>query len=228
MKAFLFLLLSFFSALTFSQKNDKSTVDNFKKLRTTHPSSGYFFNPPREVKGSYHVFRGWNNDGIITSINGETFLIKNINLNIKNNRYESKVNDDSVYAFDSHNLKSVVINSRKFESFVAPKKKEHKIYEVIAKKKAFTLLKDYEIDVKINDHEHDPLMLKPNIDEYVIRSFYYIKRKENIQKFKLNKKNILGLIAKEDKKTFEDYVKRNELSYKKDEDIKKMLMDFKN
>ena len=93
--------------------------------------------------------------------------------------------------------------------------------EVIVDHSAFALLKEYKIDIKIG--EPHPLMLEPTTDEYIIKSSYYIKRGNGIEKFKLSKKNILGLVSKENVKKMEQFVKENKLSYKKDKDVNQML-----
>jgi len=227
-----FLVFAFFQTFVFSQMAEpvvanNDILNNLNKVNRTGQTSGYFFNPPRDIEGSYYLFKNWENNAVIVFNNEKTFVLDNINLSVKDNRFETQINKDSVYAFDFYKINYVVINSRKFRAFSSPKdglNRIFRIFEVIAEKNTFTLLKGYELGVKVNDP--DPLMPKPNKDEYFIKRSYFLAKEGNIEKFRLSKKNILDLIGKDNRRAFEKYVNENNLSYKKDEDIGKMLTNF--
>ena len=225
------LVFAFFQTLAFSQKaepfvTNNDIMNNLNKVNRSGQTSGYFFNPPRDIEGSYYLFKNWKNKAIIIFIDEKTFALENINFSVKDNRFESQITKDSVYAFDFSNINYVIINSRKFKAFYSPNDGINRMFEVIAEKIEFILLKGYEIGVKVNDP--NPLMIKPIKDEYIIKDSYFLVRQGDMQPFKLNKENILSLIVEENEKAFEKYVKENKLSYKKDKDIAKMLTEFKN
>ena len=77
----------------------------------------YFRNPQKKIKGTYHLFKNWNNHGIIKTTNNKVYKIENINFNIRNNRYESKIGNDSIFILDLENIDYVTINYRKLKSF---------------------------------------------------------------------------------------------------------------
>ena len=222
---FIYLLL-----LVFSYPLDAQTDDNIiasanyitKVVAKSEGSTGvYYRNPPNKLKGSYLLFEDWDHLGIIKTTRDKSFKIENINFNIKDNRYESKVGNDFVYVFDLENVDYLLIDYRKFKSYNLPEDDANVIMEVIVDHSAFTLLKKYKIDIKIG--EAHPLMLEPTTDEYIIKSSYYIKRGDNVEKFKLSKKNINDLIGADKRKALSKYVKSNKLSYKRDKDVNQML-----
>lgn len=228
---FYILVFPLFQTFVFSQNaepfvTNNDIMNNLNKVNRTGQTSGYFINPAMGIEGSYYLFKNWENDAIIMSNNEKTFTLKNINLSVKDNRFESQINKDSVYVFEFYNINYVIINSRKFKAFYSPKDGKNRIYEVIAENLEFILLKGYEIRVKVN--EPNPLMIKPNKDEYIIKDSYYLIKQGDMQQFQINKKNILSLVGEENEKAFEKYVKENKLSYRLDKDITKMLTEFKN
>ena len=180
--------------------------------------------PPRKVFGSYHIFDKWENHGVIGVSGGKEYKIRNINVNVKDNRFESKASKDSIFAYDRQSIDYMLINNRKFKNLYLDHFESNKICEVIVEDDAYMVLKVYKSDVNISGP--DPLMLKPDGDEYVIKSWYYIKRGEKVEKFKLNKKNILGLFS-DKKKEVEGFVKKNKLSWNKPEHFKQMYLKSK-
>jgi hypothetical protein len=222
---FIYLLLLVLSYPLGAQTGDNikasSKYINYVVAKSGDATGVYFRNPPSKLKGSYHLFEDWDHLGIIKTTQDKSFKIENINFNIKDNRYESKIGNDSIFVFDLENVDYLLIDYRKFRSYNLPKNDANVIMEVIVDHSAFALLKEYKIDIKIG--EPHPLMLEPTTDEYIIKSSYYIKRGNGIEKFKLSKKNILGLVSKENVKKMEQFVKENKLSYKKDKDVNQML-----
>lgn len=181
-------------------------------------------NTPIKILGSYHVFDTWKNNAVIHVSEDKVYKILNINVNVKDSRFESKVSKDSVYTFDAHAIDHVVINGRKFKNMYVERFRDHKICEVIVDDDTYMIFKVYRSDIKKNDP--DPLMIKPNGDEFVVNSWYHIKRDEKIEKFKLNKKNILRLFV-DNKNDMESFVKDNRLSWNNVEDFQQMYQKWK-
>ncbi len=186
--------------------------------------SAYIKNPPRKVLGSYYVFDDWKNKGIIQVSDDKGYKIGNININVKDGRFEAQAGKDSIFTFNTEFVDFFLINNKKYKDIYLDKFKQSKICEIILEDEAYTVLKVYHSDVKKNDP--DPLMLKPDADEYVVSSHYYIKRGGDIEKFRLNRKQVIGLFA-DHKKLMESYVKEHKLSYNKAEHLKKMYNKWK-
>ena len=184
------------------------------------PSYIYIKNPKKKITGSFHLFKSWKNIGEIKTINNKSYGIKNINFNIRDNSFESSVGNDSVFVFDLENINFVNINSRKFKSFYFTEIKSNKIFEIILESNSFLLLKEYNCGIKIN--EPDPLMFRKNTDQYIIKTSYYLKDRNELRKFSLNKKNVLKLFS--DKSTqVAKFAENNNFSFKRDSSLKKIF-----
>ena len=77
--------------------------------------------------------------------------------------------------------------------------------------------------VQLVEGSANPMVNRKN-DKYVQKSSIFVKHGNKIENFKLNKKKVLGLFTDSEKiKKIEDYANSNRLSFKKAEDVKKML-----
>jgi len=202
------------------ERIDNSTLHNIEILQTGNFAR--VVNQKKDIKGSIHLFENWNNDVVIRTFNKKSYIIKNFNFNVKDNNFESKVGNDSVFIFDFKNVDFVHINSRKFKKIYQSSIRSERIFEIIYERNSFSLIKEYNSILKINDP--DPLMFKKNLNEYRIRGTYYLKEGNNLIKFKLRKKNILEVMKSESSKV-EEYAKVKGLSFKKDDDLRK-IFDF--
>lgn len=224
-KAFIYLIILVLAYPLGAQNDDNLNANvkyvNYVVSRSGNSPGTVFRNPANNLKGSFHLFKDWNHMGIIKTTQDEAFKIENINLNIKDNRYESKVGNDSIFVFDMENIDYLLIDYRKFRSYNLPEYDAGKIMEVIIEHNDLALLKEYKSDIKIG--EPHPLMLERTTDEYFIKSSYYLKRGDKFEKFSLSKKKINGLVEADRIKDLSKYVKSNKLSYKKDKDVNQML-----
>jgi hypothetical protein len=183
---------------------------------------GTFFNKPKDIVGNIYVFENWNNSSKI-AVGNEIYKVRNINLNIKSDRFEAKIGKDSMFAFSTSNIDYIIINNRKFKNFYDFKKGKNRNFELIYEGKNISLLKGYEVGVRYNDP--DPLMVKKNVDNYFTTVTYFIKEEENINQIKLKKKNILNLF-KSKSSIVDRFVKENKLSYKKEKDLNKIFIFY--
>lgn len=139
-----------------------------------------------------------------------------MNVNVKENAFESKISKDSVFTFDKQNIEKIVISGRKFKLFDL--NNTNKIYEIIFKSKNFSIIKGF--DFKFIEGSSNP-MINRKSDRYVVKSKYYLKTDNQIEKIKLRKKDLLKLFAdKVNKEKFEIYMKSNKLSYKNELDVR--------
>jgi len=224
MKCILFIAV-FISSFSVLSQTDNSSI-NALKLETNNELEGGLIGniekSTKEVSGSYHLFRGWNNHGIIHATNGKSYRLKNVNFNIKNRVFEYKNEQDSIIGFDLNGA-AIIINSRKFKSFYFKKTNDNKIFEIVYNSDLFVLLKDYSSEVKIIKPEGYRDYSK---NEYIIRKAYYVLKDNKIEPFKLKKRNILSLLNN-NSDTIEKYIRKNRLSYKKEEDLKEMFKYLK-
>ena len=182
-------------------------------------SSATFFNPKRKVEGSVHLFSEWNNRGVIITNEGQKFGLNNININIERNTFEAKISQDTLFTFNFNNIDRFVINNRVFKNFYYGN--DNRIFELIYESKDVTIMKGYR--VQLVEGSANPMVNRKN-DKYVQKSSIFVKRGSKIENFKLNKKKILDLFNDPEKvKKIESYANSNKLSFKKEEDVKKIL-----
>ncbi len=171
------------------------------------------------IKGNIHAFKSWDNRGVL-NVDKKAYRLNNVNFNIWTNTIESQVGKDSIYIFDLANVNYASINNRKFKSFYFSKKNKNQIFEVLHDGEDIQVLKYYEIEIKRG--EVDPLMVEKKMAKFLITKSYYIKEGINIKKIALKKKNILPLF-KDKSNQVSQFVKENNLSYKKEKDLKKIF-----
>lgn len=178
-----------------------------------------FVNPQREVKGSVYLFEDWENTGIIHTNDGQRFMLRNINLNLQRNTFESRISRDSLFTFNFNNIKKFVVNNKAYKNFYFDD--DSRVYEVIYENSDVAILKGYIL--KFVEGSSNP-MLNRSADKYLQKPYYYIRQNEEIKRFKLSKSRILKLV-KDDNKADQlvDYAKNNRLSFGKETDVQKLM-----
>lgn len=227
MKIKFIIILSFFTTHVYSQSgvginNGYNTlVESAVQISNNRQlASAYVINTPNERIGSYYLFKNWKNICIINTTDGN-YKIQNGNINIKDQRFESKFGKDSIFSFNLTNINFIIINNRKFVKVQENNYKKNKIYEVIYEDENKNLLKEYYIELKKG--EIDPLMIKPTRDKYITRTQYFLSEDEKFNKIKLNKKNLNNAFEASKKNSVKSYVKKHKLSYRKENDVRKIL-----
>ena len=169
--------------------------------------------------GSVYLFDEWENKGIIV-VGNKRYVISNINFHISQDAIMSKIEEDSTFVFNFQGIDKILINNRVFKSFYNSSKVKNKVYEVIYENQEIALLKGY--TVSLIEASPNP-MVNRYINKIKRTSNYYIYKNGAIQSFKLKKSNIQNLVSKEKTQKLEQYVKDNNLSYKKENNVIKML-----
>jgi hypothetical protein len=219
------LLLSFCIQKGYSQDNDgfaSNIAKNLTSVATTTNqglgSAGYFYNPKIAVDGSEYLFDEWENRAAIYTKDKYIYSLKNINLNINRNSFVSKVGKDSIFTFDMNNIDKVIINKKTFKSVVS--ENGNRIYQVIYEGTDFSVLRGFTIQtVKSSPNP----MVNRRTDRLVKKQVLFLKKNNAVKRFKLTKRKILGLVNAANKEEVLRYVKDQNLSFRKEEDLNKIL-----
>jgi len=186
---------------------------------SSYGNSAIFYNPKNKVEGSVHLFKSWKNHAVIFTSDDNKFSLKNINLNIQRNAFESKISETSIFTFSLNNIEKFVINNKVYKNFYY--NGANRIFEMIYESDEFSIIKGYRIE--LIKGSVNPQVNRKN-DKYIQRDSYYLKQNENIKTFKLSKKRILNLIGDKDRiEKAENFVSSNKLSYKKEYDVFRIL-----
>lgn len=205
-----------------TERTDGSIVTEISKVINppSYGATALFVNPVRKATGSVHLFDKWNNYAVIFTSDGGKFSLKNINLNIERNTFQSKIDGDSIFSFNFNNIEKFVVNNRAFKNYYY--NDDNRVYEIIYENDKFSLMKGFKVSVM--EGSANP-MLNRSADRYIRKEFYFVKQGDRIKPFKLKKSRILKLVDGDTEKAanIEAYVEANDLSYKKEYDVHRIL-----
>ncbi|RBW58138.1 hypothetical protein DS884_09750 [Tenacibaculum sp. E3R01] len=214
-KLIFFLCLSFITLLVNSQVdgmnfNPQKIGGTFQNLNL---NSGNNFND--NMKGSIYLFKAWNNLSTLTSFSNKKLKIDNLNYDIENKQFVAKISNDSIYIFN--NLKNVKTPLSLFENI------DGTFYEILVSGK-LQLLKEYTGKYKkaVINKMTNQIVKKP---QYIKVETLYSRQNNTIKKIKLKKSSILKLLSSK-KEEIKKYSKTNKLSYKKENDVIKILQYY--
>ncbi|MEZ4795817.1 MAG: hypothetical protein R2785_01495 [Flavobacteriaceae bacterium] len=226
----IFILASFFiTSISFAQisedvnKGAAGEIPNLMKIGSGSGVGGgtmTFFNPPRKVDGTEYLFDEWTNFAVIYTEDNQRFALRNINLNIKQNAFVSKVEGDSLFTFSFNNIEKVQINGKTYKNYYW--NDDNRVYEIIYEGKDFSIIKGFKIVEVVGSANP---MLNRSRDRLIRKWFYYIKDDKGIHYFKLTKGKVLkalNLPEFEESKLLA-YAKQNNLSFKDEDDLRKIL-----
>lgn len=168
----------------------------------------------RDFNGSVYLFDDWNNKSKIT-INNKNYSLPNMNYNVEKNVFAFK-SKDSIYTFEDAVVEKALINNKFFKTINLNGIND--IYQVIYKGKNFECLKKYTL--RLINASANPMV---NRNKSTIKKDYkyYILKDENLINFKLKKSSFFKMPEfKKYKKEILQFVKNNNLSFKKEKDIK--------
>ena len=223
-KQSLFFLISFSVLSVTAQdnqrvRNDQSTLLQAGQAQTSFGAAMQFYNPKRPVDGTDYLFDNWNNSCEIVSTDGKRFFVSNVNFNIRRNTFESRYAPDSLFVFNFNNIDKFIIEDRIFKNYFW--NNNNRVYQIVFETEAFSIIKGFKVD----EVAGSPNPMLNRMRDRLIRRAEYFKRtnRGTIERFKLNRKNVLNLVDTELHKKLFEYVDRNELSYKDEKDVEMML-----
>jgi hypothetical protein len=184
-------------------------------------NSMMFYNPKRQIDGKFHLFETWNNTAVIYTLSDDKFFVKRVNLNLKRNSFEAKMNDsDSIFSFTFNNIKKIVIGNDIYKNYYY--NDDNRVYQMLYDSEKYKLMKGFE--VKLISGSANPMVNRPN-DKYVRGEDYFIMTNGVINPIKLKKKSIYKTLNLDKMSTSQlnMFIESNSLSLKKEEDIVKLL-----
>jgi len=184
-------------------------------------SSMMFYNPKRYIEGTIHLFEDWNNTAVIHTLSDDKFLVKRVNLNLKRNSFEAKLNDsDSIFSFTFNNIKKIVIDNKIYKNFYYDD--DNRVYEMLYDTDDYKFMKGF--DVKLISGSANPMVNRPN-DKYVRGEEFFLMLNGSINPIKLKKKSIYRYLKMNKLNTtkLDIFIESNSLSLKKINDIIKVL-----
>ena len=228
MKKILFIcVLSLFMIHSYAQDNENvinNTGAALSRAANTNlssfGSSTRFVNPPRKIEGSVYMFDAWNNVAIIQTKDKKRVAFNNVNYNIRRNRIASKSSLDSLFVFDLGLFDKIIIKGRTFRKLDPDL--DGRIFEVLFETEKGDLLSFHYL--RVLEGSANP-MVNRKVDKFKQTQELYLYIDGDLIPVRLRKKEILKALAKDDaeKKELIKYYKENKLSYKSQEDLKKVL-----
>lgn len=175
----------------------------------------------KEVEGNYYLNDEFQT-GVIIDKNGKKYKVIDLNYNLKTDQLESKISNDSVFAFNTVSILGMELGGQNFKTLFDPKKYRPTFYEIIGTFDNRTVLKHY--NVKIRPGIVNPMtQQKQTPDRFIYQYTYYVTNKKGgLEELKLKKRHILNLFD-DSAKSVKDYVSENDLSYGEDEDLRKIF-----
>jgi len=189
----------------------------------SNSGSLYFQNPARKASGSVYFFPRWNNIGVIVTDKEEQLLIRNINLNLDQQAFESMISADSTHQYSFKNLDYILVNNKKYRQL--EHEKASKVFEYIFESEGFDLLKLH--TMKVVKGSPNPMVNRPK-DRYTYLNTYYVKRKKKFKRFNLNERNVVGLLTSSgiEEAAITQFVTENKMSYKDEFNVQMLLKHF--
>ncbi len=217
MKKMFLILFSLVYSISFCQDVDK---ESNIRLSSVGDIAGYGSglwmksNNSNKIKGSVYLFDKWSNLASVTTDKGEHYSINNINFDTTKDKFVSKVSLDSVFVFNSQNIKQIIIRNKSFKRYNV--NGLYTFYEQIGYGKGKEILKkNFKV---IKSGERNPFDNSTKPDKYVLKTKYFINSKEGIKELKLKKNPFLSVFENQSSK-IKKFIKKNKLSIKKDIDI---------
>lgn len=205
------IILMFFIGISFAF-SQRITIKNIESRLVTNQGVE-FVGELKDIDDNIYIFPTWKNYGVLY-VDNKTYQLNNINFNVETNSFESRLKKDQLFSYGKSSIDSVSINNHLF------KKIGSSFYEVLYENGDNKFLKKH--DVRYTRGE-DKRLSGPKGETTVSLNYkYLIVSKEDFNKIELNKNSIIKLYESDEDK-LKSFVKKERLSYKKEEDIIKII-----
>jgi len=172
-----------------------------------------------------YYYPTYNNNATILSSKGVKYILSNINYNIYEGNFDVEISKDSVYILEFQNINTLTINGDVFKKYFNISNHKFNIYQIIFENNEFSLLReDKVIRSNIRDalNQSEEKIKLTRVINYFTKN---LKGNNDLVKVKLNKKLILSLVGDKNELLL-NYVKTNNLSFKQEKDLKKILQYY--
>lgn len=169
--------------------------------------------------GSFLLFDDWKNHGVLV-LGDDELTVSNINFHVDEEKFISELDNDSTFVYDFKGISRIVVNSRPFISMYSSAENRNKVYEVISEGEKFSLVKNYYS--KVTQGSPNPMLARSR-NKIQLKSNYFVLINGSLLPFETNKTGFKPFLTPEQIKKISSFVKQNKLSYRKDEDLKKIF-----
>ncbi|WP_442265498.1 hypothetical protein ACSIGC_14500 [Tenacibaculum sp. ZS6-P6] len=215
MKRLIFILSIFVSKCVYSQN-----LPSLEILSPSNQLTNQVSNKGRDngnlIKGSVYLKENWANKLTVKSKTGKIYEFDNTNFNVKENLFVVNKGFQSYFKVDDSKAKEIYLNGIQFV------KVNGTYYEVITVVNNSMIVKFHKLTVlkgQVNPFSKE----KVGNDKYKINSTYHIVENNIVNKFKLKSKKVLNLMDGDKAKKVKKYAKDNSLSFKKENELKKII-----
>ena len=180
-------------------------------------------NQRTDIKGSPYLYDSWLNSGKIF-LTDRVISIMSFNYNIRFERFEAKISEDSVFAVDPQGIKKVEIRGNEFIRTLDPEFQRNSYFQKIAAINGKLLLEKHVVELK--EGQINPMtMQKMQKDALIKNEIFYVanSKGEKLKKFKMRKSSILALIDKSKASSVKEFAKQHKLKFKNPKDVKALL-----
>ena len=216
---FVFLICNITGAQQKTVNDDAlGTVFQLRNIASDAENSGA---NDSNYKGTFLLFKDWNNNGSI-QIDEKKYALSNVNFNVQNNEFMYKNGENDIFTIAPKNIDFINVKDRSFKYHTY--KDEPKFFEVLFEsKKKLSFFKGYHI--RILPKSELGMLNRPK-DEIIKEEKFYTINKAELVVLKLKKKDILKVIDQDKQQAILKYVKEKNLSYKKENDVLKLLIYY--
>jgi len=166
----------------------------------------------KDKNSDLYSFPNWDNTGVIF-LDSKRYTLSNINFNVTTNTLDSRVSRAKLFSFRTNEIDSVLINNLLFKNI------GNSFYEVLFETGDNLLLKKH--DITFQKGVENRLGVGTLGKTKVLIAYNYLIKSGNLfKRIELKKSSILSLVENDNNKDkLENFVKKENLSYKKVDDI---------
>lgn len=214
-----FFRILFFYLFCTNSYAQQVTIKNIESRLVTHQGVE-FIGELKDMKNDKYTNLNWSNQGVLF-LDSKAYHLSNINFNITTNSFESRVNKNQLFSFKSSYLDSVSLNGHLY------KKIRDSFYEVLLENGNNSFLKKYDIAYQPGiENRLDGTVGKSNA---LVVFKYLVQIEDKFTLLEFDKKSILSLVKDDFLPILEEFIEKEKLSYKRENDIVKILeLVFKN